>query len=383
MVEEPLKIGFVLDDSLDKPDGVQQYVLTLGEHLRGLGHDVHYLVGSTKRRDIAGVHSLSRNLHVRFNQNRMSMPLPAKRKVLRRLLETEQFDILHVQMPYSPFLAGRLIKLAPSRTAIVGTFHVAPHSGFVQFANTALRFLVEGSLRRFNEVMSVSTVAQDFAWKTYGIESSHVPNCALLNPFYEATPLVEYPAKGVPVILFLGRLVERKGCSQLLEAIKYLRHHRLTDTPYQVVICGDGPLRHELKAQTKRLGIGSIVTFTGQLTEAEKPRYLASADIAVFPSTGGESFCIVLIEAMAADRGPVLGGDNPGYAKLMSGRPQSLFNPFDAEQLAHKLAEYLDDAPLRRSVREWQRQYVARYDVEVVAENILTVYASALHKRRS
>jgi phosphatidylinositol alpha-mannosyltransferase len=72
-----LTIGFVFDDSLDKPDGVQQYVLTLGDWMKKQGHSVHYLVGATTRDDIANVHSLSRNMRVAFNGNRMSVPLPS------------------------------------------------------------------------------------------------------------------------------------------------------------------------------------------------------------------------------------------------------------------------------------------------------------------
>ncbi|HTH72515.1 MAG TPA: glycosyltransferase family 4 protein, partial [Candidatus Pristimantibacillus sp.] len=105
-----LKIGLVLDDSLDKVDGVQQYVLIVGRWLTAQGHDVHYLVGETKRTDLPGMHSLARNVKVRFNKNRMAIPLPANLRAIRALLKREQFDVLHVQVPYSPALAGRIIK---------------------------------------------------------------------------------------------------------------------------------------------------------------------------------------------------------------------------------------------------------------------------------
>lgn len=381
MVDGLLKIGLVLDDSLDKPDGVQQYVLTLGEYLRRQGHDVHYLVGNTLRTDITNIHPLSRNMNVRFNQNRMSMPLPAPLGPIRRLLDDQQFDILHVQVPYSPFLAGRIIKNAPSRTGVVGTFHVAPHGWMVHAANWLLRWLIEGSLRRFDEIMSVSTVAQDFAWKTFRIESSLVPNCAGLTPFYAAKPFKAY-TKEMPTIVFLGRLVERKGCRQLLDALAHLKQHQLTNKPFRVVICGGGPLEADLKRQAERDGLGKMVQFVGMVSEQDKPRYLASADIAVFPSTGGESFGIVLLEAMAAARGAVIAGDNAGYAKLMSGRPAALFDPTNRDQLAHKIVELLEHPQKRLEAHTWQLQYVARYDVANVADDVLSLYSSALHKRR-
>lgn len=104
-----MKIGFVLDDSLDKTDGVQQYIITLGSWLAKQGHNVHYLVGETHRDDIPNIHSLSKNIAVRFNKNRMSMPLKADKSKIVKLLNDEQFDIIHVQMPYSPLMAGFVV----------------------------------------------------------------------------------------------------------------------------------------------------------------------------------------------------------------------------------------------------------------------------------
>ena len=111
VANKPLKIGFVLDSGLDKPDGVQQYVLAVGEWLRGHGHDVHYLVGQTSRRDIQGVHSLGRSVKVRFNGNNGSIPLLARKSKLRAFVAAEHFDVLHVQVPHHPLLAQRILSL--------------------------------------------------------------------------------------------------------------------------------------------------------------------------------------------------------------------------------------------------------------------------------
>lgn len=379
-MENPLKIALVLDDTLDKPDGVQQYVLTLGERLRTVGHDVHYLVGETSRTDVPNVHSLSRNVKVRFNQNRMSIPLPASVKAIRKLLSHEEFDIVHVQMPYSPQLAGRIVNNVASQTAVVGTFHVAPHSKLVHFGNWLLRQVVGKSLARFDEIISVSQVAQDFAWETFGVESSIIPNTIRLEPFYAAKPFSKY--NGTKTIVFLGRLVERKGCQQLLNAVTTLRQLN-GRTDFKVVICGVGPLEASLKEYVRQHNLQDVVEFTGFVTEADKPRYLASADIAVFPSTGGESFGIVLLEAMAASRGVVLAGNNPGYASVIGERPEALFDPHDAERLAEKLQNYLVDDAARTKAHIWQRQYVRQFDVPNVVDEILVLYDQALHKRRS
>ena len=376
-----LKIGFVLDDSLDVPDGVQQYVLTVGAWMKGQGHDVHYLVGQTDRNDIPNVHSMSKNIKVRFNKNRMTMPLPTSVKAIAAVLQREQFDILHVQMPYSPFMAGRLIKAAPPQTAVVGTFHIAPHSKTVSWANKLLKVVTKGSLSRFDAVFSVSPIAQLFARQTFGIESVVIPNTVDLAPYKKAKPL---PAYGHELtIMFLGRLVDRKGCAYLLKAIDEIERHQLTLLPFKVVICGKGPLEDLLKYYVMQHELEDVVEFVGFIDEKDKPSYLASADIAVFPSTGGESFGIVLLEAMAAGHATVLAGDNPGYSSVMQPFPESLFDPKHTTDFAQKLADMLNDSGQRMALHDAQQREVLRYDVETVGRQIVAEYITALHKRLS
>lgn len=375
------KIAFVLDDSLDTPDGVQQYILTVGRWFVSQGHEVHYIVGETVRTDVPNLHSLGRNVKVRFNHNRMSMPLPVSAKKVRRLLSEQEFDIVHVQMPFSPLLAGRIVKAAGPQTGVVGTFHIAPHSKMVFLGTLLLGGLTRRALRRFDEVISVSNVAQDFAWRTFRVESSIIPNTLPLAAFYDAQPLSRY--RHTKNIVFLGRLVERKGCAYLLRAIKRLHDAGGLPEDCKVIICGKGPLEDALKSYVKEHTLERVVDFAGFISEEDKPRYLAGADIAVYPSTGGESFGIVLLEAMAASRGVVLAGNNPGYAGVLGERPEVLFNPTDEEQFARKLGHYLQDADIRQKARDWQQQFVRQFDVPNVADEITVVYEQALHKRRS
>jgi phosphatidylinositol alpha-mannosyltransferase len=378
---EKYKIAFVLDDSLDTPDGVQQYMLAVGRWFADSGHNVHYIVGETKRTDVPNLHSIGKNIKVRFNHNRMSIPLPVRRKVIRRLLSEEEFDIIHVQMPFSPLLAGRIVRAAGPQTGVVGTFHIAPHSKLVYVANWLLRQITGRAVKRFDEIISVSRVAQEFAWRTFGVESSIIPNALRLDDFYDPQPFDTY--EHTRNIVFLGRLVERKGCRHLLMAVNRLHQAKRLPDDCKVIICGSGPLEASLKAYVQDHGLASFVDFTGFISEADKPRYLAGADLAVYPSTGGESFGIVLLEAMAAGRGVVLAGNNPGYASVMGERPEALFDPTDEEQFARKLTRFLEDSVARRQSREWQQQFVRKFDIPNVTDEIAVVYDQALHKRRS
>ena len=376
-----LKIGLVLDDSLDKPDGVQQYVLAIGAWLSSQGHDVHYLVGKTLRRDIANIHSLSRNVDVRFNGNRMSPPLPTSRRRLRELLEHEQFDILHVQVPYSPWLAHRLIAAAGPDTAVIGTFHIVAYSKLVKIATHGLALWTRRSVKRFDSVFSVSSAAQAYARATYGLVTSVLPNVLDYDRFHAALPF-ERPARPLQ-LLFLGRLVPRKGCQQLLAAVAVLAATRPNVPAFKVLICGKGPLEAELKDYARRHGIADRVQFVGFVSEADKPRYYATADIAVFPSSGGESFGIVLIEAMANGRTAVLAGDNSGYRSVLHERPDLLFDPHDVAALADKIKLYLVDASARRASATWGENYSRRFDTAAVGTKLVAAYNQALQKRRA
>lgn len=377
----PLKIGLVLDTSLDPQDGVQQYVVSIGEWLRSEGNDIHYLVGQTSERDLPNVHSLARNISVRFNGSRTTIPLPTNRRKLREFLQAEDFDVLHVQMPHSPFMGQRIVLAADSRAAVIGTFHILPYDKLSSVGNKALGIWLRPSLKRFDQIMSVSTAAAEFARKSFGIRTGVLPNVIDYKRFHNASALLQY-ADNTSTILFLGRLVERKGCQLLLQALALLAKD-IEQSNLRVLICGRGHLDNKLKQFVKHNGLDRIVEFAGFVSEEDKPRYYASADIAVFPSSSGESFGIVLLEAMANGRAAVLAGDNPGYRSVMSPRPDLLFNPQDAGILAKKLKRYILDRSLRKAAASWGESYSKEFDINAVGPRLLDVYNKALLKRRS
>lgn len=375
-----MNIGLVFDDSLDKTDGVAQYVLTLGGWLAEQGHTVHYLVGQTKRTDLKNLHSLSRNITVRFNQNQLRTPLPASKSAIKNLLAKENFDVLHVMMPYSPWMAARVVAAAGPKTAVVGTFHIIPASKLVYAGTKILGRYLHQNLLKFDEFISVSDVARDFAKNTFGIDSNVIPNTAPLKNFFGASPLAKY--KKHLNVVFLGRLVGRKGCTYLLNAAAKLFRDGAWPKDARVIICGDGPLRISLLQFISENNLNEIVELAGFVSEQEKPRFLASADVAVFPSTGGESFGIVLIEAMAAARGVVLAGNNPGYSSVMRPRPQSLFPPKNTDEFAKVLLENLLDDKLRKDAHSWQQGYAAQFAPDEVGKQIVAAYERALRNRR-
>ncbi len=367
-----LKIGLVLDDSLDRNDGVQQYVRSLGAWLVRQGHTVHFLAGQTRSGGKA-VHSLSRNIGVKFNGNRLSMPLPASARAIKTLLAREKYDVLHIQMPYSPLMAGKVIRLASMGTAVVGTFHILPIGGLQRYGNRALGLVQKRQLRRLDAICSVSAPAQKFAKTHYGLASRVIPNMIDAPAWHSAM----HPHAGR--IVFLGRLVPRKGCAELLWAVLELPEPLRNNL--EVLIAGDGPERQKLEKFAGRHKLRQVV-FLGYIDERHKRDLLASAQLAVFPSLGGESFGIVLIEAMAAGAGVVLGGNNPGYQSVLAAWPKVLFNPRDNRAFGRRLRAFLEDEKLRARLHAQQQAAVRQYDVDIVGGQIMKLYAEALLQRR-
>lgn len=371
MSERPLRVGLVLDSTLDLTDGVQQYILTVGRWLTAQGHTVFYLVGETQRTDLQNVHSLAKNITVKFNQNRVNLPLIANKKKVADLLSKLQLDVLHVQMPYHPYLAGHVVNAAAKNTVVVGTFHVVPASWLQSVGAQGLQLLSRRSIRRFDHVVAVSKPAQAFARLVYGLDSSIVPNAVPVRDFMHE-PLVD----DVPHIVFLGRLVERKGCQHLLAALVEL--NKAHTGAYRVTIAGKGPLLAKLQAYAQKYELD--VNFSGFVDEADKPQLLASADIAVFPSTGGESFGIVLVEAMASGSRVVLGGDNIGYRTVLDGHAGLLVDPTDPVQFADRLRYFLESKQARAEAAAWAKKAVRRYDIERVGPELVNLYRTSKQK---
>lgn len=369
-----LKIGFVFDDTLDSYDGVSQYVKTLGAWLSSQGYEIRYLVGQTKMHEWTGgrVFSMSKNIKVSFNGNRATIPLPAAKKNIRKVLADENFDVLHVQMPHSPFMAQRVVNAAGPKTIIVGTFHVAPGSIFSSWGGHLLRLGYGRGLKRFDQILSVSSAAARYATSAFGLRTEILPNVIDLEHFAK-----DAGAKKSHDILFFGRLVKRKGAQELIEAFNIL--HR-SNKDLKLTIAGDGPQRENLERLVDGFGLGEYVNFLGFISEADKPKLLASVNVACFPSTRGESFGIVLLEAMAAGAKIVIAGNNPGYSTVLGDQPELLFDPNNAKTFAQKLDDMLQHNKQTQDLHNWQQQEVKKYDVEVVGRKLLKIYDDIIAK---
>jgi phosphatidyl-myo-inositol alpha-mannosyltransferase len=373
-----MNIGFLLDDSLDRPDGVQQYVLTLGQWFEAHGHTVHYLVGQTERTDIKHVYPLSKNIRVKFNGNVVGTPLPASKKAIESLLGVLKLDVLHVQLPYSPLMAGRVIAAIHDKTAVVGTLHIYPNTQLEHGLNKLLTQINKQTLKRFDTITAVSDVAAEASHLLHRESLPVVPNPVHIEVFQKPRKT----SAEIRRIIFLGRLVERKGCLLLLQALHLLETQNKLPKQLKVTIAGDGPLRPKLEQYVTKHGLEKRVNFAGFLQEASKASFLQKADLAVYPSTGGESFGIVLIEAMAAGA-LTLGGNNEGYRGVLGSGSPALFSTKTPVMLAELIQRVLENEAFRNKLHKQQQALIKQYDVSIVGNSLSDVYKKALLHRHN
>lgn len=227
--------------------------------------------------------------------------------------------------------------------------------------------------------MSVSATAAAFAQRTFGIDDSAVvPDMVdldLMRPLWAAETKRRADE---PRLAFVGNLVSRKGVADLVEAFAQL--HRLHPSS-SLCIAGDGPLRPAIETLVRRRDLHGAVSLLGTVSESEKAKLLGEADIACFPSRHGESFGVVLLEAMAAGTGLVVGGDNPGYRELMGAHPETLIDPRDTTAMAKRLSRLLTDDSHRARLHAWQQELVRNYDASLITDRVLAVYRQAIVDR--
>ncbi len=366
-----MKIGYVLDDTLDKPDGVQQYVTVVGEYMRSLGHEVHYLVPETKRSDLGNIHSMGKFLSLRFNANTVRTPLPYSSRKIKQKLAELNLEILHVQLPFSPFFGQRII--SNFNGPIVGTWHTFPADLVHNLSNRLLYWMIRPGLKKFSYTVAVSPATAEFVNSAYRTSADVVPNAVDIDRFSKA------PASQTRSIVFLGRFVERKGPMLLVNAVSRLVRDGYKFNPKSIVMGGGGPDLEDCRRLSSELGVDGLIDFSGFVDEKDKPKLLASAKVAVFPSTGGEAFGISVVEAMASGQSIVLGGNNPGYASILSDRPELLFNPKNTRQFADKLRYYLDlDTKSRRALQLWLKTRAHDFDKTIVGKRLEEIYSTAL-----
>ncbi len=361
-----MRIGIVCPYSFDVPGGVQNHVHDLAETLIGLGHEVSVLAPAEDDERLPGyVVSAGRAVPVRYNGSvaRLSFgPISAAR--VRRWLSAGRFDVLHVHEPVTPSLS--MLAVLYSRGPVVATFHTAmTRSRAMAAAQGVLRLVLEKITAR----IAVSDLARRVQVEHLDGGAWEIPNGVAVARFAGAQPLPGWPGDG-GAVGFLGRFTEpRKGFPILLKAFAEVSARR---PGLRLLVAGPGD-RDELEVAAP-----DRVTFLGKVSEPDKARMLRSVDVYVAPNTGGESFGMILTEAMAAGT-PILASDLDAFRRVLDGgRAGVLFPVGDAGALAAELDGLLGDPDRRAGLAGRAQRAVAAFDWPVVAARVLEVYATAI-----
>ncbi|HEY7104070.1 MAG TPA: glycosyltransferase family 4 protein [Mycobacteriales bacterium] len=364
-----MRVGLVCPYSWDIPGGVQAHVRDLAEALIDLGHEVSLLTPADEDTPLPPYAvSAGRALPVRYNGSVARLQFgPVSAARARRWLREGRFDVLHLHEPSTLSLSLTVLMLA--RGPIVATWHSSMTRSRTL---SALAGPLQPFLEKIGGRIAVSVAARRLLVESLGGDAVEIPNGVAVAHYADATPLTGYPRPGT--VGFLGRYDEpRKGMPVLLDGLARLAPDR---PELRLLVAGRGDADDLLSELPPALA--GRVELLGQVSEADKARMLRSVDVYCAPNLGGESFGIILLEAMAAGA-PILASDLDPFRRVLDdGRAGTLFRTGDPAALATALAGLLDDPDRRQRLVGIGTEVVAGYDWPVVAKQIVAVYETVV-----
>jgi phosphatidylinositol alpha-mannosyltransferase len=361
-----VRIGIVCPYTWDVPGGVQAHVRDLAEALAADGHDVSVLAPAADDAPLPPyVTSAGRAVPVPYNGSvaRLAFGFLSAGRV-RKWVREGHFDVLHVHEPAVPSVG--LLACWVAKGPIVGTFHASFQRSRALSVSAPV---LQSALEKITGRIAVSDAARKTLVEHLGGDAVLIPNGVTVSRYAEAEPLPGWTPGG-DVIGFLGRMDEpRKGLPVLLEAFALLAPRR---PGLRLLIAGPGDPDEVYERVPEefhdRMGV------LGMVDERDKIRAYHSVDVFCAPNLGGESFGIVLTEAMSAGA-PILASDIPAFRRVLGdGQAGALFETGDAAALAREAAALLDDPERRARLSEEARLVVQKYDWSTVARDVVRVY---------
>jgi phosphatidylinositol alpha-mannosyltransferase len=361
-----VKVGIVCPYDWSVPGGVQVHVRDLAVALQRLGHDVSVLAPSEDDTDLPDyVVSAGPSISLSYNGSKAKVAFgPVTTRRVRRWLRNGSFDVLHIHEPLAPSVA--ILSCWAAKGPIVATWHSSMQRSR---ALAAMYPLAQTALEKVSARIAVSEAARQTLVEHMGGDAVLIPNGVDCSLFGAAEPLPGWPGDG-GALFFIGRLDEpRKGLPVLLEALP-----RILASHPGVRLLVAGPGDEEEMREDLDPAVSDRVVYLGLVSEEEKTRAFVSADLYVAPNTGGESFGIVLLEAMASGT-PVLASDIEAFRRVVDdGRAGRTFVNEDPDDLADQAIALLSDrAELQRLTHEG-RARALEYDWATVAKRVVEVY---------
>ncbi len=370
-----MKIGIVSPYAYPRPGGANAHIRETYERLRDLGHEVRIITApwgdDPPARDVIQV---GQAIAVPFNGSIGRVTLSLRLEwLVSRMLEREKFDVIHHHEPFVPFLSFQILDSA--KCPHVATFHA--FGGF-SVSYWAGRIALDRYMNKFDAKICVSSAARHFISAYFPGDYKIIPNGVDVEFYANARPFPEFK-DGKTNILFVGRLEPRKGAMYLLQAYAKLKP-KYPGT--RLIICNWGPQLGKLRrfVHDNRL---QDVLFAGRVDDIDKARFYKTADIFCAPSTGQESFGIVLLEAMAAGL-PVVASDIHGYKRVVQRNVSGLLvEPKDPDGIAAALERLICEPALRVRLGEAGARRAPDFDWSHVTAQLVGVYEEVIGKRRA
>ena len=365
-----MKVGLVCPYSLDVPGGVQAHVADLARTLIRMGHEVSVLApGDEDEPHPEYVTPAGRSVGIPYNGSvaRLSFG-PVSYARVRRWIRAGEFDVLHVHEPVAPSLS--MLALMVADGPIVATFHTAnPRSRML----AAFQGVLQPFLEKITGRIAVSDLARQVQVEHLGGDAVIIPNGVDVSFFADAPPLAGYPRSG-GTVGFIGRFDEtRKGMPVLIEALRTLAQSR---PELRLLVAGSGEA--ESLQQLAGPELGAKVILLGRVSDEDKASLLRSVDLYCAPNMGGESFGIILTEAMSAGC-PVVASDLDAFVSVLAdGTAGALFPVGHSAQLGTLIGALLDDPARRADLAARGRAAVVGFDWPVVAARVVRVYETVI-----
>ncbi|MFN2588787.1 MAG: glycosyltransferase family 4 protein [Actinomycetota bacterium] len=360
-----MRIALVCPYAWDRFGGVQSHLRSLAGALRRRGHDVLVLAphaGPDASAPPPGVAYVGKAVPVPANGSVAALAFgPAVAAAARRALRDFDPDVLHLHEPLIPSVS--FLALRSSDVPAVGTFHAAAEWSF---GYGVARGALAPMMRKLAVRTVVSESARALVARYFPGEYALTPNGIDAASFERAAPRAYAPGRSV---VFLSRLERRKGLEVLVRAVAALREDDVA-----LVVAGAGPEERRVKALAARLGVDAV--WLGRIADEDVAPLYRGAGVYCAPALGGESFGIVLVEAMAAGAAVVC-SDLPGF-RAVAGEAAALVPPGDAQGLAQALRRVLDDPAAAARMRAAGAEVAARFDWGRLAPRVEQLYEKAL-----
>ena len=368
MLNRSLKIGIVCPYSWDTPGGVQNHIRDLAEFLIASGHDVSVLAPAIDETQLPDyVVNAGKPISIPYNGAVARVLFgPVAFARVRQWISQGDFDLLHLHEPAIPSIS--LLACWAADGPMVGTFHAAAKRQKIIFA---IGPILEPAIEKLSARIAVSEAARLTLTDHLDTDAIIIPNGIYADRYSDGKPQQKWSGN---TIGFIGRFEEpRKGLSVLVDALPVISRFA---PDVKVFVAGPGNPEEVIESIDPQLR--QRFEFLGKISESEKADFMSSVAVYVAPNTGGESFGIILAEALAGGA-CVIASDIPAFDDLLGqGEYGALFESESSTELAKVVIDLLRDETKRKELSSRGRERAKKFDWKVVAEQIFSVYEMSI-----